>query len=357
MVTRVAVAIPPRRRAPLLPWREVVAPWLVSRALAAAVIIGSRSYPWDGSVRFEGFDQWDGGFYLQIAGVGYGPPPVSAFLSSWPFFPLLPGLIRGIDEIGLPDRAGIVVLNQVALLVALAGVWRLASRHAPPAAAWLSVWALALFPSSFLFSMVYPSAIFLAASVWAFVFIEDRLDVPAAALAVVAAMTRPNGIVLAVALAIAVRSPRRIAMIAGPAAIVVGVWCLLCWHWTGDPFVFWSGKSAWVELDLLDVVRWQAKLSVIPHLGLGLAALGVTAWKRRSLPPAWVVLTVIYLIPPLALGIVGMGRYAAECFPPFIAAGMVLAGWSSRGRALVLASGAIGMVLLGMTVVHFTLVP
>jgi hypothetical protein len=357
VTARLDIPVAPTRSEPLFPWRAVVAPWLVSRALAAVVIIASRSSPWDG-VRFEGFFKWDGGFYLQIAGHGYGPEPVPGTLSNWPFFPLLPSLIRGIDEIGVPARAGIVALNQLLLLVALAGVWRLASRHAPSAAAALSVWALALFPASFLFSMVYPSALFLAASVWAFILVEDRVDLAATALAVVVAMTRPNGIVLAVALAVAVwSSPRRVALVVAPAFFAVGVWCLLCWHWTGDPFVFWTGKSAWVELDIVDVVRWEAKLSVIPHLALGLAALGVTLWKRRLLPPAWTVLTVLLLLPPLALGIVGMGRYAVECFPPFVAAGLVAAGWSPGWQRALFASGAAGMLLFGVAVVHFTLVP
>ena len=36
------------------------------------------------------------------------------------------------------------------------------------------------------------------------------------------------------------------------------------------------------------------------------------------------VFTVLYLLPSLGLGMVGLGRYLNECFPPFVAAGMLL---------------------------------
>src|SRR4029077_10363473 len=131
-------------------------------------------------------------------------------------FPLLPGLIRALSEVA-DDKAAIFVLNQVLFLVALAGVYRLASRHGGVTVPRLATWSLALFPASFVFSMTYPSAIFLAASVWAFLVIERRADgasgaatdVVAGALAAGATLLRPNGIVLALALVVAVRSVRR----------------------------------------------------------------------------------------------------------------------------------------------------
>ena len=134
--------------------------------------------------------RWDGAFYLDIARNGYGPVDIP--FPKWPFFPLLPGLIRALSEVA-DDKAAIFVLNQVLFLVALAGVYRLASRHGGATVARLSVWSLALFPASFVFSMTYPSAIFLAASVWAFVLVEDDHDLAAGLVAVGAAMVRPNG--------------------------------------------------------------------------------------------------------------------------------------------------------------------
>ncbi len=93
----------------------------------------------------------------------------------------------------------------------------------------LAVWSLALFPAAFVFSLLYPSAIFLAASVWAFLLVEDRHDGWAGIVVAVAVLTRPNGIVLAVALGIGLvvirRAWRRALVVCGPAVVAVGIWC------------------------------------------------------------------------------------------------------------------------------------
>jgi len=60
-----------------------------------------------------------------------------------------------------------IVCNHVAFLIALIGIHRLALRHTSRSGALLAVWLTALGPLSFVFSMLYPSALFLAASVWA----------------------------------------------------------------------------------------------------------------------------------------------------------------------------------------------
>ena len=160
----------------------------MSRLVCAGVIVAASSWPFDGGLKFRGFQMWDGVWYTAIARDGYGVLPVGGLQTRWPFFPLLPGIMRGFGEIGLGDQAVTVILNELVLLVAFAGVYRIATRHASAEASVLAVWALALFPASFLFSMIYPSAIFLAATVWAFVLVEDRHDVAAAAVVAVAAI-------------------------------------------------------------------------------------------------------------------------------------------------------------------------
>jgi hypothetical protein len=316
-----------------LPWREVVVPWLVSRALAGVLIAGFASIT-SQSVPFGGFAKWDGGWYTYIARVGYGAPPIDGVDSTWPFFPLLPGLMRGLDIIGLGDRLGIVVLNQLLFLVALAGVWRLARRHLAGRPAALAVWTLALFPGAFVFSMIYPSSLFLAASVWAFVFAEERHDVAAAVAVAAAALVRPNGIVLAVALVFTLRSWRRVAVVCVPGVVLVATWCALCWRWTDDPFVFYTAKAAWPEVTIVELARHWPRFA-IPHALLALVALAAVWVRRRALPVAYTAFAALYLLPSLITGIVGLGRYANECFSPFLAAGDILD--RVRRRTLVLA--------------------
>ena len=149
-------------RAPLLatvlPVREVVLPWFVSRVYAAILITTMWSVRSGAGIRLGGFTSWDGIWYLGIARYGYGAPPTDGTLTPWPFFPLLPGAIRMLTAAGVSARGGVVVLNHLVFLLALAGVWRIARRQVPPAAARLAVWSLALFPGAPIFSMAYPAS-------------------------------------------------------------------------------------------------------------------------------------------------------------------------------------------------------
>jgi len=337
-----------------LPWKGVVAPWLTSRVVSVVVLLAAVDDPVRGSRFVQVATRWDGAFYLDIARNGYGPVDIP--FPKWPFFPLLPGLIRALSEVA-DDKAAIFVVNQVLFLVALAGVHRLAFRHGGPTVARLAVWALALFPASFVFSMTYPSAIFLAASVWAFALVEDRHDLAAGIVAVAAVMVRPNGLVLVVALVVAVRVWRRVLLVAVPGVVAVATWCIWCWDRTGDPLVFLTSKSRWQEITFVGLFEGHVKWSVLPHVLLALAALVVLFVQRRRLPVAWLVFGALYLIPSLQLGMVGVGRYANECFPPFVAIGQLLERWSTRVRAVYFAVSTIGLVLFAVVAARYDLVP
>ena len=346
-----------RERLPLLPWREVVLPWLVSRIYSVALIVGTASIGHDG-IRATGFAKWDGQWYLAIARFGYGPAPVEGVQTRWPFFPGFPAVVRAVREIGLPDRGTVVVLNQLIFLIALAGVWRIARRYTSARPARLAVWSLALFPGAFVFSMVYPSAIWLAISVWAFILVDERHDLAAAFLVTGAALVRPNGIVLAVALVLVLRSWRRVLLVCAPSVIAVALWCVACYHWTGDALVFLSSKEGWPEVTVkaFALAPWRYDY-VFPHLFLALAALGALFLVRRRLPFAWTVFTVLYLLPSLGLGMVGLGRYANECFPPFVAAGLLL----DRARRWVLigafSAAVVGQAICAWWVIHSHYIP
>lgn len=343
----------------IFPWRSVVVPWLVSRLLSAGVIIGAASWPFDRGLRFSGFQIWDGLWYTLIARDGYGALPVGDLQTRWPFFPLLPELMSGLDTLGLGDQASTVIVNQLALLLAFAGVFRIARRHASPRASTLTVWLCAVFPASFVFSMIYPSAIFLAATVWAFVFVEDRLDGPAALCAVVAALVRPNGLLLVVALAIAVwPSARRLAIVCAPAVLAVAAWCIYLWDRTGDPFIFLTAKSGWPEVTLGDLVTapWNYDYAW-PHVLLGIAA-GFVVWcQRKRLPLAWQAWTALLLVPPLLFGAVGLGRYANSCFPPLVAGGQILERWPAWARRTAFAVSVVGLCFAGVMVIRFKRIP
>jgi Gpi18-like mannosyltransferase len=255
----------------------VLWPWLLSRVVSVSVLLIALDDGERGSKFVQLATRWDGAFYLDIARYGYGTADVP--FPKWPFFPLLPGLIHALSEVA-DDKAGIFALNQLVFFVALVGVHRIATRHGGATVARLAVWAIALFPVSFVFSMTYPSAIFLAASVWAFVFVEEHHDLAAGVVAVAAALVRPNGLVVALALIVAVRTWKRAVIVAGPAIVAVVLWCIYCYDRTNDALVFLTTKSSWHEITIVGMFSGDLKWSPLPHVLLAVGAIVVLVMQR-----------------------------------------------------------------------------
>ena len=101
----------------------------------------------------------------------------------------------------------------------------------------------------------------------------------------------------------------------------------------------------------------HVKWSIVPHLVLALAAIAVVVVRWRKLPVSWLVFVGLYLVPSLQLGMVGVGRYANECFPPFVAAGQVLERVRTRWLVLAFAVSALGLVAFAYVSGHYELVP
>ena len=346
----------------IVPWRPVLLAWLASRVLSVGVLLifGSRNVPRPDITRLV---MWDGGWYQLIATHGYGPPPVDGVWSVWPFFPLYPALVAALHVVGSPYSLAQVVVANAALLAALAGVWRLARRHISPSGAALAVWITALFPGAVTFAMGYPDSLFLAGAVWAFVLLEERRPLAAGVAAAIATAARPNGFVVLVALAVALVIDQRrrgadlrrqLVAVLGPAATFFVVWMAVCWYHTGDPLVFFSAKSAWVEYTIVEAPTYlPAALHVL--LAVALTVPFVVTLRRQ--PVSWIVLVVLSLLPSLALGVVGLSRYAVQCFPLAIAAGAMLDRWGPKAARWTLAGSAVALVGWALLVTHASYVP
>ena len=361
-IRRVTAPVEEQTRGRLFPLRAVILPFVVSRLIAdALILVMAVSRPARTIVAktplFAGFAKWDGFWYVEIARNGYAQAHIPGQPSPWPFFPLLPWIIRAGHWIGPSEALVGVVVNHGAFLLGLAGLHHIARRHFDERASTLAVWAIALFPASIMFSMVYPSAIFFAGSVWAFDFVEDRRDLAAGLATLAVVMVRPNGFLVAIALAFAVGWQwRRVAVTCGPAALGFGAWCWYNFHRTGDALTFFKAKDGWPEINLVDFVLRDRKIA-IPHVLLAAAAALAVILVWRKLPRAWLVLTALCLVVPLFTGMVGLGRYAGETFPPFVAAGEIMRRWS-RGWVLALfGASVIGMAVCAYWVVYLDYLP
>ncbi len=105
-----------------------------------------------------------------------------------------------------------------------------------------------------------------------------------------------------------------------PAAVFLLGWFWYLDHATGDPFVFWSAKSAWEETS---IVEWAGR-PLMDHLEvfhIAWFAVALVFYVRRvsHQPPEWLAITVLTVVPALLFGVVGLARYAVLAFPMQVA--------------------------------------
>src|SRR4051812_45009251 len=137
--------------------------------------------------------RWDSVWYLAVAHSGYGTDPGRAA-----FFPLYPLLLSALGS----DIVLGILLSLICFAVGSLLLYRLTAIELGPAAAGPAVMALALFPGSLYFSMVYSEALFLALSVGAVFAARTGRWAWAGALGALAAATRSAGVLLVVPLAL-----------------------------------------------------------------------------------------------------------------------------------------------------------
>jgi hypothetical protein len=255
-----------------------------------------------------------------IAARGYVAVPHHQ--SDTAFFPLLPLLLRAGRSVGIPfDATGFVVANTF-LLVAMVALYELNRLWTDDRTALRAAAFVALFPTGYVFSMVYPESIVLAAFAVAAIFATKRRWNAATVAAVVAALARPEAIFLVIPLGAAAlrswRSARNVercsavtAALAAPAAIA-GL-CVYDWRLFHDPVAFASAEREWGRITSRDGA-WRAIDELIHSIGttnvwlfrdaafciLTIVLLGVAL--RAGVPRSWVVAGALIVLTPLTTG-------------------------------------------------------
>ncbi|GKQ34263.1 glycosyltransferase family 39 protein [Streptomyces sp. A012304] len=196
---------------------------------------------------------WDGWWYLQVAEKGYDPSPLERLdpgglftvkQNSVAFFPLYPGLIRGVSEVtGLSLLGSGILVSVLASFVAAAGIYAVISLLAGVRAGTIAAGLWAVVPGAGVEWAVYSESLFVAIAAWCCYCVMKRRWVAAGLLAFVAGLNRPTSAALigAVGLAalvtLARRESRREHGVVGPVyAMVVAPLGLLT-------YVAWVGLS------------------------------------------------------------------------------------------------------------------
>lgn len=286
-------------------------------------------------------DRWDTGWYLGIVREGYRPSASALAQQNIAFFPLYPLLIRAVGEI-TGERyllAGFLV-SMAAFAGALTYVFRLGKLVCRTAdGPRLAVAFIAAYPFAVFFGAVYTESLFLLCAAGSFYHALRRQPLAAAGWALAAGLTRPNGVLLAVPLAVIAvgrawpRSPtwRELAMIAA-AGIGLAIFASYIWSLTGDPFLWMKTQAAWgrgyeglsglvpdpfLRRGLLGAFRFSTPGTLNSLAGLFALGLAVPVTRRYGL--AFGLFVVLNVLVPMATGgPTSLGRFTAVLFPLFL---------------------------------------
>src|SRR4051794_2152364 len=310
--------------------------------------------------------RWDSVWYLTVAHSGYGSDPARPA-----FFPLYPLLLRVLGS----DIVVGIALSVACFAIAAVLLHRLTAIELGPAAAGPAVMALALFPGSLYFSMVYSEALFLALSVGAVYCARTGRWALTGTLGALAAATRSAGVVLLVPLALLWWAHSRRARDGAWLAVVplgVAAFCgalALAGHDALAPFhaqEHWYRSFSGPFVGIRDgtVAAWDGTRQLLsgsrtpvyfapaggdPYIvaahNLSLfvflvAAIAAVVGVARRLPPAYVAYVVAALALPLSWPVapqplMSLPRFEAVLFPAFMwLGGWIAAGGPGRARAI-----------------------
>lgn len=298
--------------------------------------------------------RFDAGWYLTIANDGYTYLP-NRFdrQQNLVFFPAFPALMRwGSLLIGRQVVWAGALISMIAFAWAMRYLYRLAREMMDDTRATAAVALIAVYPFAVFFSAPYTEGLFLLAMLGAWWHLRHDERWPALAWGVLAGLTRPNGCLLSVPLALVVVAPLwkhgrlqrpaggwlslsdRLVVAAAPGLGMLA-YSAYVYDRTGDPFMWIRLQSAWgrenIGVAAFLAGEWRSlgeqglygyAMGDVPNFLNALAALlvGVSlvpVWRRFGAPPA--VLLLVNLLPSLASGgWLSVGRATSVLFPVFL---------------------------------------
>ncbi|MBE9033748.1 mannosyltransferase family protein [aff. Roholtiella sp. LEGE 12411] len=246
--------------------------WLVSRIfiLTAMLVVAPKlPLPAEGIVPhfgWEVFDAWDSMHYRAIATSGY------EFVNdgkqhNLAFFPLFPLSIWVLMKLGLPFEMAGTLVNNLAFFAALYCLYFWVKEHYGISAAQWATVVLSWCPSSMFTGVIYTEGLYLFLSTAALQSFDQKQHGWTAFWGAMATATRPTGMALIPALAIAAWQERRppIAYVASSAtAIGLLLFSLYCAISFGDPLAFIKAQRGWRPSLGFDWQGWLNMLMQIP---------------------------------------------------------------------------------------------
>lgn len=322
----------------------ILATWRFARLTRPAFLTDLALHP-----LWHTWQRWDAIYYARIALGGYAASDVAHLPAFFPLFPLLERLALPLvgGDIAL---AGLLVAN-VAWFMALAEIAALARMLSPvPLAGQGAVVALSAFPTAFFGFVAYPESLFLALAIASFRRMLEGHWWAAAALGLVAALTRQAGVLLALPFLWEYgrqhgwhwRQFRPDVLLAFAFPAGLGIFAVVLWCAVGDPLAFVHAQASWHRIwawpwqtlwwGLLAAARqpmpyftfraWQELTTAM--LMIALAGIAVRRIPLSSSLFAVPALLLMLSQPAPAWPLLSQSRFALELFPLFVVLGIWL---------------------------------
>ena len=347
---------------------------LIAIAELAAMVIGQRPgvhYAASSNPLLAVWGRWDAEHYLNIARNGYSG-------TEFAFFPLYPLLIRIVGTFtGSYLIAGLIISNAASFLGMLY-LYKLVEHEFNRHVAQRATFYVSIFPTAIFFSAVYSESLFFFLTVASFYYVRERRWLLAGIFGFLAALTRSEGVLLAVPLfiewLIAAKDGGReffryvwsdvVQPLIGMALVPLGLAAYMAYLWVlaGDPLKFshvqahWGRHfappwtSVWNTIEkMLHAHTTQTVANDSLELAFTLLMVVVLLAGLRRLRLSYIAyMTLSIAIPLCTSSLMSMPRFALVLFPLFALFGL----WGARptfGNAYV----AFSLPLLGLFTVLF----
>lgn len=314
----------------------------------------------------EGLGAWDGTFYRDIAEYGYESLPLEAVR----FFPLYPLIGRALSPLFLGNHAAALVATSSVLALAVAVLTRrlvlLETRNERLATR--AAWFMTLVPSAFVLVFAYSEALFLTATLAAFLALRSQKWWWAALAGVLAGLTRPFGLFLVLPALVEVWRHRGALhgkrLVGAGAALVgplLGTGAYLLF--TGTALDSWAGpfrSQSDFRGDLVDPVTRMARgvsdvfgdeaLGDGLHLPFAVLALVLLALTFRYWPVSYGLFAAAIVIGAVSAdNLNSLERYMLNAFPIVLTLAVVAKqDWSERSVLVLSGAGMVGLTTLAL---------
>jgi hypothetical protein len=325
--------------------------WLViGWALATKILLlifGVRSYHMFEDKRvpaqlgwLEIWNRWDAIHFQRLAQVGYS---AADKLKAW-FYPLYPWSVRLTAYFTGNFLVAAFLVSTIASVIAVVLLRRLVRLDFSASVARRAVWFFLIFPTAYVLHIGYSESLFLALALGSIFAARKEQWWLAGVLGAFAWMTRANGVVLLPTLAVEAGHQWLVQkrwrwhwLWVGLVPAGFGVYLLLNWRISGDPFAFLKMRQQlfhmsfswpWVGIRGAYGNLWrnpnQAEIVGREELFFTLLALvcAIVSWIRlRPSYATWI--TANWILLASVTFIESMPRYALTMFPIFILFGML----------------------------------